>query len=200
MPREICNSGVNFWPAMTPVRKRFSDIQSGAISLQAIDNAYVFLTISALQVTLGIMQVTSALDSDTLPPSAAPRKSRVRGAKRPRRVSEQMTQIVPIDRRTRVGREVAAFRASLLAHVGENASVTQRATVELACQLRVRLVAMDLEFAEGGGAMTAHDSRTYLAWANSLARVLNRLGIQAAPSRTPSLAELMAQPQGTAAA
>jgi hypothetical protein len=38
---------------------------------------------------------------------------------------------------------------------------------ERACQLTLRIVAMDRKFAKTG-AQTDHDSRTYLAWSNSL--------------------------------
>src|SRR4029077_8360806 len=39
--------------------------------------------------------------------------------------------------------------------------------IERACQLTLRIVAMDRKFAETG-AQTDHDSRTYLPWSNSL--------------------------------
>jgi hypothetical protein len=67
--------------------------------------------------------------------------------------------------------------------------------VDLCCQLQARLIVMDHAFAEAGG-LTAHDSRTYLAWANALARHLRELGAQgnAKPkSDPPTLAELHAR-------
>jgi hypothetical protein len=42
-----------------------------------------------------------------------------------------------------------------------------RLMIERACQLTLRTVAIDRKFAETG-AQTDHDSRTYLAWSNSL--------------------------------
>jgi hypothetical protein len=53
------------------------------------------------------------------------------------------------------------------AHVGGKPSAVQAAMIERACQLTLRIVAMDRKFAETG-AQTDHDSRTYLAWSNSL--------------------------------
>ena len=58
-------------------------------------------------------------------------------------------------------------RAALVAHVGGKPSAVQAAMIERACQLTLRIVAMDRKFAETG-AQTDHDSRTYLAWSNSL--------------------------------
>jgi hypothetical protein len=58
-------------------------------------------------------------------------------------------------------------RAELAAHVGGKPSAVQAAMIERACQLTLRIVAMDRKFAETG-AQTDHDSRTYLAWSNSL--------------------------------
>src|SRR5579875_1264234 len=79
--------------------------------------------------------------------------------------------VAPIDRRTKIGRALTAFRTSLAQHVGGSPSGTQRAIIEQAAQLRARLLVMDARFT-ASGEMSAHDSRTYLAWANSLARIL----------------------------
>lgn len=57
---------------------------------------------------------------------------------------------------------------------------------------------MDSAFVESG-AMTPHDAKIYLAWGNSLARTLSRLGAQSVSSRAPSLADYIAQrPDGGA--
>jgi hypothetical protein len=50
---------------------------------------------------------------------------------------------------------------------------------------------MDRRFREAGATMTMHDSKVYLAWANSLSRLLNQLGLAGAPERTPTLAEII---------
>jgi hypothetical protein len=52
-------------------------------------------------------------------------------------------------------------------------STTQRALIEQGVQIKLRSAVMDRLFAESGS-MTAHDSRVYLAWANSLARLLRQ--------------------------
>jgi hypothetical protein len=83
-------------------------------------------------------------------------------------------------------------RAELVAHVGGNPSATQRALIEQCVQLRLRLAVMDRAFAEAGGTMTAHDSRTYLAWSNSYSRTLRQLGLKGAPAPVATLAGYLA--------
>ncbi len=78
-----------------------------------------------------------------------------------------------------------------MAHCGVKPSATQQAMIELCCQLKARLAAMDAAFVDSG-AMTPHDAKIYLAWGNTLARTLSRLGAQAVASRPPSLAEYLA--------
>ena len=94
-------------------------------------------------------------------------------------------------------------RAVLIAHVGGKPSAVQSALIEQACQLTLRIATMDRKFAETGE-QTDHDSRTYLAWSNSLTRTLRQLGMQGATERPPSLADYLsgrAKPAtGTAAA
>jgi hypothetical protein len=83
-------------------------------------------------------------------------------------------------------------RAELVAHVGGNPSATQRELIEQCVQLRLRLAVMDRAFAEAGGTMTAHDSRTYLAWSNSYSRTLRQLGLKGAPAPVATLAGYLA--------
>jgi hypothetical protein len=64
--------------------------------------------------------------------------------------------------------------------------------------LSVRIAVMDQRFAETGQ-QTEHDSRTYLAWSNSLTRTVQALGIKSAATRGPTLAEYMAAQSGNAA-
>jgi hypothetical protein len=79
----------------------------------------------------------------------------------------------------------------LTAHAGGEPSATQRALIEQAVQIKLRLAVMDRKFAETG-AQTEHDGRQYLAWANSLARLLRQLGMQGTEPRPPSIAEYFA--------
>ena len=101
------------------------------------------------------------------------------------------TVLAKRDQRTREARLLREARAELTAHVGGNPSATQRALIDQAAQLRLRLACMDRKFAESG-TFTEHDSRTYLAWSNSYTRTLLRLGVTGAAERPLSLADALA--------
>ena len=98
--------------------------------------------------------------------------------------------LAKLDQRTREARLIREARAGLLAHVGGNPSVTQGALIEQLVQIRLRLAVMDRKFAETG-AQTDHDSRTYLAWANSYARLLRQLGFTGPKKHAPTLADYL---------
>jgi hypothetical protein len=97
-----------------------------------------------------------------------------------------------IDQRTREGKLMRETRAELVAHVGGKPSATQGALIEQLVQLRLRIAVMDRKFAESGE-QTEHDSRTYLAWANSYSRLLRQLGLRGVPQRGPSLTDYLAK-------
>lgn len=102
--------------------------------------------------------------------------------------------LAKLDGRTREARVLRQGRAELLAHVGGAPSAVQRALIEQACQLRLRLALMDEHFA-ATGEMTEHDSRAYLAWANSYSRLLGRLGMKPVIAPTRTLQEHLASRQ-----
>jgi hypothetical protein len=85
---------------------------------------------------------------------------------------------------------------ALLTHVGGRPSVVQQTLIERACQLQIRIAMMDRDFANGG-VQTEHDSRTYLAWSNSLTRTLRELGMNEAPAPTPRWHPPAASPPAT---
>jgi hypothetical protein len=66
-------------------------------------------------------------------------------------------------------------------------------------QLRLHLAMLDRKVAEGRE-LTPHDSRTYLAWANSLNRLLRTLGMKGAKGAAParSLADHLAEKRAAA--
>jgi hypothetical protein len=96
--------------------------------------------------------------------------------------------LAKLDQRTKEARLIRETRAELLAHVGGNPSVTQRALIEQLVQIKLRLAVMDRKFCQTG-AQTDHDSRTYLAWANTYARSLRQLGMEGVKQRGPTLTE-----------
>jgi hypothetical protein len=83
-------------------------------------------------------------------------------------------------------------RIALRAHVGGKPSIVQQTLIERACQLQIRIAMMDRDFANGFQ-QTEHDSRTYLAWSNSLTRTLRELGIEAATHRHLSASDALRQ-------
>jgi hypothetical protein len=97
-------------------------------------------------------------------------------------------ELSKLDQRTREARLMRETRAELVQHCGGRPSVTQSALIEQLVQIKLRLCVMDRKFAETG-AQTDHDSRVYLAWTNSFARLLRQLGLQAAPAPRQSLAD-----------
>jgi hypothetical protein len=101
-----------------------------------------------------------------------------------------------IDGRSREGRFLTSVRSELVQHVGGHPSATQRALIERAVWLSFRVAQLDSKMASSDS-FTDHDSRTYLAWSNSLSRCLRELGLKPAAAATRSLADVLAA--GTAA-
>ena len=88
--------------------------------------------------------------------------------------------LAKLDRRSKPARLMASLRRELIAHVGGKPSVTQTLLINQACALQLRLALMDAE-TDKVGAMTERDQVQYLAWSGSLQRVLNQIGLTAAP-------------------
>ena len=96
-----------------------------------------------------------------------------------------------LDGRTRNGRLLKAKRAELTAHLGGKPSATQRALIDRAAWLMLHVALIDERTAEGKP-MTECDSRTYLAWSNSLVRTMRALGFASVAERKPTLADHLA--------
>jgi hypothetical protein len=105
--------------------------------------------------------------------------------------------LAKMDGRTKEARLVRETRAALLAHVGAAPSATQRALIDRAVQLTLRVSVMDRKFAEDV-TPTEHDTRTYLAWSNSLSRALRDLGMKGVAESPPTLQEHLAARQAAA--
>src|SRR4051812_22257008 len=96
---------------------------------------------------------------------------RLRANSRPHRFAN-------LDRRTAEGRLFDRFRRELVEHVGGQPNVVQAAMIERAAWVRLRLALMDEKILAGG--MTDQDSVVYLAWANTLRRLLVSLSVEPA--------------------
>ena len=107
------------------------------------------------------------------------------------RVYSRPATLLNIDQRTREARMMRETRAELVAHVGGKPSATQRVLIERAAQLTLQIGMLDAKQADGG-ALTEHDARTYLAWTNTLTRLMRQLGMKGTAERQRSLAEHIA--------
>lgn len=137
------------------------------------------------------LAVTSTPDLDAARSAAGRALQR---PKRRRRPPEDARVVVPVDARTKAGRAVRVLRERLIAHLGPRPTQVQLVLVEQLLQLKLRLAMMDHNFIAAGGKLSAHDSRTYLAWSNSMVRGLRELGLDsaAADAPAPTLAEALA--------
>ena len=98
--------------------------------------------------------------------------------------------LAKISGRTREGRIVRGVRADLIAHVGGRPSATQRVLIERAAMLTLRIACMDAK--QTNGVLSEKDGREYLAWTNTLTRLMRQLGMKGAAERPRSLAEHIA--------
>jgi len=80
-----------------------------------------------------------------------------------------------IDRRTAVGRHVAAFERGLIEHVGGKPSLPVRSLIDQAVSIELQLTLLERK-----GITTDHDRRCYAAWLNSKRLTLREIGMRAA--------------------
>ncbi len=95
-----------------------------------------------------------------------------------------------MDGRTRESRLLRDIRKDLIAHCGGSPSTTQRVLIDRAARLTLQVALMDEKQADGG--LTERDGTQYLAWTNTLTRLMRQLGLKGAAERPKSLAEIHA--------
>ena len=93
-----------------------------------------------------------------------------------------------IDRRTTIGRHIAAFERGLIEHVGGNPSLPVRALIDQAVSIELQLALVERK-----GIETDHDRRCYAAWLNAKRLTLRTIGFEPAAAKPPSLAEHLAR-------
>lgn len=98
--------------------------------------------------------------------------------KRTRAFRDLREHVAPVDLRSKLGRSSKQFRESLMAHVGNAPSATEAALIDLACQLDLRLQVLNAKFLDSDGEFSGFDSKLYLSWSNSLARLLAKLSLK----------------------
>jgi len=106
----------------------------------------------------------------------------------------KVRQLATLDPRTSEGLFVKRLREDLTEHLGHEPSAVERIYIDRACWLSLRIALLDKKIAAHQD-FTLPDTNFYLAWNNSLVRLLARLGLEspkAKPSR-PTLDEILAE-------
>ena len=103
----------------------------------------------------------------------------------------RQNKFLKLDGRTQEAAIMRRARRDLIAHLGGQPSAVQMRLIDRAAMLTLHVDLFDRRAIRNGG-LSERDSRSYLAYSNSLARTLARLGPQPAVTRVPSLAEAMA--------
>jgi hypothetical protein len=98
-----------------------------------------------------------------------------------------------IDGRLAEGKLMARVREELSQHLGGKPNPAQKILIDRAAALSLRLHLMDRESARSGGVMSERNGRQYLAWNNSLTRLLSQIGLESASARPLSPSEALAQ-------
>jgi hypothetical protein len=107
-------------------------------------------------------------------------------------------KLAVIDGRRAEAKFMRGVKADLVKHCGGAPSATQRMLIDQAAMLTLRLHLMD-KASIADPVMSERNSRSYLAWANALSRLLRQLGIRGATERPPTLQELLAASVSTRA-
>ena len=95
-----------------------------------------------------------------------------------------------VDGRLAEAKLMARVRAELTQHRGGDPSATQRILIDRAAALSLRIHLMDRETARSG-MMSERNGRQYLAWNNSLTRVMNQIGLKSVVNK-PALHDYLA--------
>jgi hypothetical protein len=95
-----------------------------------------------------------------------------------------------VDLQSRKRKRRPHLRKQLLAHVGGAPNFVQRQLIERAARLTLYVEMLDARSLKAGS-MSDHDQKQYLAWSNSLVRVLRDLGIEAAAQKSRSLSDIV---------
>jgi hypothetical protein len=109
--------------------------------------------------------------------------------------------LAKLDGRTREAGLMRRVRAELTAHCGGAPSFPQRALIERAAVLALRIAQIEAKML-AGEVLTLHDNNHAIAWHNAYRRTLAAIGLDAAPAKPAgrTMADLRAEAQRGAAA
>lgn len=130
--------------------------------------------------------MTQTTPSGTQSPVPHKRTSAERQRKDP---YSRPVRVAGVTTRTAEGRLIRDVRRDLIEHIGGAPSPAQRLLIERAVMLTVQLARMDGKSLKEG-AMSEHASREYLAWSNTLTRLLRQLGLKGAPPKARTLEDI----------
>jgi hypothetical protein len=101
-------------------------------------------------------------------------------------------------RRTRESRFLFQIRAGLMKHLGGTPNIAQMLMIERIAMTLLRIELMDREALESDtpGVITERQSRDYLAWVNTVGRLLRSLGLDGAPEPRETVLQSL-QREGT---
>lgn len=87
------------------------------------------------------------------------------------------TALAKVDGRSSLAHRMRRVRDALTKHIGGRPSEAQKVLINRAVMLTLHIQAMD-ERMLAEGSFTELDSRTYLAWSNTLTRTMVALGLE----------------------
>jgi hypothetical protein len=120
------------------------------------------------------------------------RRERVYAAEMPRiGPHSRPDKLQIVDGRLAEAKLMARVREELTQHLGGRPNPAQRILIDRAAAPSLRIHLMDRESARSGG-MSERNGRQYLAWSNSLTRVLNQIGFKAVADKPPALQDYLA--------
>ena len=100
--------------------------------------------------------------------------------------------VARIDGRSRAAKIMEAARDDLITHLGGSPSAVELRLIDRAALLTLHCHLFDQRALDSGAPLSERDSRAYLAYSNSLTRLLARLGIKGAKPSPPSLGDVLA--------
>jgi hypothetical protein len=99
--------------------------------------------------------------------------------------------LAKLDGRTKEAMLMRRIRTELIAHVGGKPNAVERALIERAVILSLRVAQIDAKIV-AGEMLTTHDNAHALAWNNALRRTFVELGLKPPAAKAPSLADHLA--------
>ena len=112
--------------------------------------------------------------------------------KRPRTDAARLPFVWAAASHTKEGELYRRISRDLRAHIGGNPTAAQELLIGRIAWLQVHMARID-ERAMRDGGLSAHATREYLAWHNTIARSLSLLGLNGTPDKPQSPDQILAE-------